>query len=273
MCGARDRGGEPVNPFFFGSSKSPLYGVYHPPRSVTGAAKAVLLCYPMGAEYMRAHRAFRQLTTLLTKGGAHVLRFDYFGTGDSAGEGTEATLSRWREDIGTAIEELTETAHVERTTVVGLRFGGTLAALATEGRKDVEQVVLWDPILDGAVYVREMLAVHEAEQRARSARRGQPVAGVHGFPLTEALRREIGEISMERWVGNGVRRIDVVTSSERPAAAALALRLAHAGCAAEHAVYPSNGNWAESDAFGSALIPQGIIQGVVGRVLGTGVTA
>lgn len=262
-----------MNPFFFGSSKSPLYGVYHPPKTSAGPAKAVLLCYPMGAEYMRAHRAFRQLTTLLVKGGAHVLRFDYFGTGDSAGEGTEATLARWREDIATAIEELKEMAQAERVTVIGLRLGGTLGALASGGRADVEHVVLWDPIVFGAAYVREMLATHDAEQRARAARPDQPTAGVHGFPLTPELQRELRAVDLSTWDGAGAARIDVVTSSEREEARALVAHLVEAGCAASGAVYESNGNWAESDAFGSALIPQSIIQGILGTVLNGGVMA
>ncbi len=262
-----------MNPFFFGSSKSPLYGVYHPPRSGAGPAKAVLLCYPMGAEYMRAHRAFRQLTTLLVKGGAHVLRFDYFGTGDSAGDGTDATLARWVEDIGTAIDELKETAQVPKVTVIGLRLGGSLAALACAARDDVDQLVLWDPILDGAVYVREMLATHVGEQEARGRRGEQPTAGVHGFPLTAVMRSELESIDLRAWTGAAVRRLDVVTSSERADAAALVAGLAARGAPVRGLVCPSNGNWAESDAFGSALIPQSIIQGILGCVLESGVHA
>lgn len=262
-----------MNPFFFGSSKSPLYGVYHPPRSGGGAAKAVLLCYPMGAEYMRAHRAFRQLTTLLVKGGAHVLRFDYFGTGDSAGDATEATIARWLEDIDVAIDELKETAQVSNVTVVGLRMGGTLAALACTGRSDVDQLVLWDPVLDGPAHIGDLLEVHRREQLARNGRVDQEVAGVHGFPLTPVQRDEIARINLQDWPGAKVRRLDVVTSSERSDADKLVENLVSRGVAAHGAVFPSNGNWAESDAFGSALIPQGIIQGIIGLVTDGGVLA
>lgn len=255
-----------MNPFLFGSSKSPLYGVYHPPRAQEPSARAVLLCYPMGAEYMRAHRAFRQLTTLLVKGGAHVLRFDYFGTGDSAGEGSEATVARWLEDIDVAIDELKETTQQSRVTLVGLRFGATLAALASTERSDVAQVVLWDPILDGTQYVQELLAVHTAEARQRGHAPSRDTFGVHGFPVTPALRDAIEPIDLLTWPGASAR-VDLVTSAEREDAADLAGRLSARGRDARHQVFPSNGNWAESDAFGSALIPQGIIQGVLGCIL------
>lgn len=260
-----------MNPFFFGSSKSPLYGVYHPPRAGAGPAKAILTCYPMGAEYMRAHRAFRQLTTLLVKGGAHVLRFDYFGTGDSAGNGDEVTVARWIEDIRVAIDELKEMAQVETVTLVGLRLGGTLAALASDGRNDVEHIVLWDPIISGNGYTDELLAKHSAEQAARGRQPGSGTAGVHGFPVTDVLQGELRAIDLITWAGASVPRIDVVTSSEQAAATALVGRLQERGVAAANMVRPSNGQWDESDAFGSALIPQSIIQGVISCVNGEGV--
>jgi pimeloyl-ACP methyl ester carboxylesterase len=251
-----------MNPFFFGSSKSPLYGVYHPPRTQESVTRAVLLCYPMGAEYMRAHRAFRQLTTLLVKGGAHVLRFDYFGSGDSAGDGRDATVSRWREDIDTAIEELTETAQQPRVTLVGLRFGATLAALASTDRGDVEQLVLWDPIVDGMQYVQELIEVHEAEAHHRGLAPSRELLGVHGFPVPLALRAQIEQIDLLTWPGT-TARTELVVSSEHDETVDLTARLHARGRDARLHLFPSNGNWAESDAFGSALIPQGIIQGVL----------
>jgi hypothetical protein len=152
-----------------------------------------------------------------------------------------------------------------------LRLGGALAALAATERADVEQLVLWDPIIDGAGYVQEMLAVHRAEQDARRARGAEALAGVPGFPLTDSLRHEISAIELSRWAGAQARRIDVVLSSERADADALVRRLAMTLPAVQGAVFPSNGNWAESDAFGSALIPQSIIQGILGCVLEGGV--
>ena len=53
-----------MTPMYFGSSTSPLYGVYHAPMG-HDRNQGVLLCYPFGQQYMRAHRAFRQMTTQL----------------------------------------------------------------------------------------------------------------------------------------------------------------------------------------------------------------
>ena len=72
-----------MRPFYFGDSEEALYGVYHSPQG-EHRDEGVVLCAPFGQEAMRTHRALRQLATLLTKRGYHVLRFDYRGTGDSA---------------------------------------------------------------------------------------------------------------------------------------------------------------------------------------------
>jgi pimeloyl-ACP methyl ester carboxylesterase len=145
---------------------------------------------------MRSHRAFRQLTTLLTRGGYHVLRFDYGGTGDSAGEGEAQTLEQWTDDVSTAIEELRDTAGLDQVTVVGLRLGAALALQAAarggSGGVGVDRLVLWDPVADGERWLAEVLpAGVEATARELSAPGGSGVVGVSGFPLPLALFQEL----------------------------------------------------------------------------------
>lgn len=255
-----------MNPFFFGASAQPLYGVYHPPREQTHPVRAVLLCYPAGIEYMRAHRAFRQLTSLLVRSGVHVLRFDYFGTGDSAGSVEDASLARWQEDVELAIEELKANAGVEKIDLVGLRLGGTLAVLAASRRADVSRLLLWDPVISGEAYLEELLTYAELP-----ARNGNPTAwpagtvGVGGFALTAGMRSEIAAIDL-RVVPPPRVPITLIASEER----ALDLALCDAWRGGEVDVecrcVPSENRWIEGDAFGSALIPQDIIQAVVETV-------
>ncbi len=72
-------------PLFFGDPARQLFGVYHPAAEGNAAERAVVLCAPSPQEYMPTHWAYRRLAALLAKAGVHVLRFDYFGMGDSAG--------------------------------------------------------------------------------------------------------------------------------------------------------------------------------------------
>jgi pimeloyl-ACP methyl ester carboxylesterase len=66
-----------------------------------------------------------------------VLRFDFRGCGDSEGDEAVAGTDAWRDDIGTAVEELKRRAGAARVALAGLRLGGTLAAQAAAGRDDV----------------------------------------------------------------------------------------------------------------------------------------
>ena len=77
-----------IEPFYFGTSSKPLFGCYHVPQSALRRDCGVLFCAPMGSEYVRFHRAYRQLADRLAKAGFPVLRFDFYGCGDSSGDGT-----------------------------------------------------------------------------------------------------------------------------------------------------------------------------------------
>lgn len=257
-----------MKPHFFGTATAPLYGVYDEPRTTVQDPPAVLACYPIAGEYMRAHRAFRQLTNLLTRSGAHVMRFDYFATGDSAGDPGDMSVARWTEDIGTAVQELQELCQADRVALVGLRFGATLALLAGEQDAAVEHVVLWDPIVDGASYVEELEAKHLAEQRGRGGSLDiSGIIGVNGFPIPASLRAEIGEIHLCDWKPPSPLAVDLVVSSEREEWSRLGEHLKSLPGDNAYEVAPSAGDWGEADEFGSALIPQQIIQSVVARVM------
>ncbi|PLR22336.1 alpha/beta hydrolase [Caulobacter zeae] len=80
----------------------------------------------------------------LATGGAYV-RFDYFGHGESSGAFKDGTISRWRADALSVIDELTEGPLV----LVGSSMGGWLACLAAIARPErVKALVLIAPAPD-----------------------------------------------------------------------------------------------------------------------------
>ena len=146
-----------VTPYYFGESGKALYGVYHPPISQRPRHQAVLLCYPTGREYYMAHRAFQQLAVLMQKAGLHVFRFDYFGTGDSAGNLSQATAGQWGNDVVAAAEELQHTSGTTNLSVVAMRLGALLAATAPFADNDIRHLVMWDPVIRGRDYVQNLV--------------------------------------------------------------------------------------------------------------------
>lgn len=148
-----------MTPLLFGPASRQLFGLFHAPERPGDVA--VLVCLPYGQEAVRAHRLFRVLSDRLARAGIAVLRFDYHGCGDSAGEDTDGDLEGWRRDVCTAHEELRRRTGSRRIMWLGARLGATLAVLAARsGRCDPSRLILWDPIVDGARYLEALRAGH-----------------------------------------------------------------------------------------------------------------
>lgn len=152
---------------FFGRSEQPLFGTFHPARGRGGAKRCVLLCPPLGHELIRSHWAIRNLAAKLTRKGINVFRFDYRGTGDSAGDIEDvASLQELVEDALTAAVELLDTVNdpSPKLSFAGLRLGGVVAAMAAKQLADnqlfADATLCWDCPRDGETYLRELRAMH-----------------------------------------------------------------------------------------------------------------
>lgn len=140
-----------MNAFFMGTAQRRLFGIHEPAAAHEGKARAAVLCQPWGDEYIYAHRSMRQLAVRLSLAGFHSLRFDYFGTGDSAGDECDTDPAGLRADVGAAIETLKEIAATPKVTLIGLRAGANVAAHAAASSPGaIESLILWDPIIEGA---------------------------------------------------------------------------------------------------------------------------
>jgi alpha/beta superfamily hydrolase len=181
-----------MEPFYFGEPPKTLFGVYHPPPVGKSRDAGVILCSPMGQEYIRCHRSFLQVAKLLAASGFHVLRFDYFGCGDSNGAWDQWDFHQWHADISTAIDELCGGADVSRICLMGLRLGGSLSMQVAYERKDIEHLVLWDPVVNGGRYLEELQGMHKEWLQGSFAKDSGILADgakreILGFLISESL--------------------------------------------------------------------------------------
>lgn len=182
-------------PFFFGRNGE-LFGMYH--AATPAAGKAVLLCSPLGQDYIRCHRIYRQLGNALAAEGMPVLRFDYYGCGDSAGSSHEVEWERCLQDIATAAAELRARSGVDAVIAFGARLGGSMA-LAAAMQARLDDVVVWDPIVDGGSYVATLDAL-QAELRVDTARFVRPRESSAadgqwvGFAVNPRLREQLSTL-------------------------------------------------------------------------------
>lgn len=243
-----------MKPLFFGSSKAPLFGLYHPaagkPRDV-----GVVVCNPFGQEAIRAHRALRQLAALLVRARFHVFRFDWSGTGDSAG--SDVSLAAWRKDVATASDELRDTAGVRKVAWVGLRLGATVALLAAD--RTVDRVVAWDPVVRGRDYLAELARMH-GEYMKFELPRWQPSGDGEalGFALPPSLKSELAAIEPTSFAP-AAKRVAVVASEPGPRI--LRERLEKATW---HDVPASA--WNSEAAMASSIVPMDALRAIVAEL-------
>ena len=144
--------------FFLGPGNQQVFAVYHPP--VQGGSEALtVICPPLFSDYMRTQLALRELAISLAARGQHVLRLDYRGTGDSFGDLSEVGISEWVEDIAVTMREGRDLSGSGAVRLLGVRAGALLACKAAEASSDVQRVVFWDPVPDGAGYLRMLRRV------------------------------------------------------------------------------------------------------------------
>jgi len=183
---------EPAQPCQFGSGES-LFGLYHP---VAGPARTtILLCPPLGQDMIRSHRVYRQLADALALQGVAALRFDYFGTGDSAGPSDTCDWTRCVADTVAAAAELRARSGCSRVIGFGARLGGAIALEAAAAGR-LAELLLWDPLLDGHESVTRLDAAQEAlradPMRFPAPRSREDAADQWlGFPVGADLRRQL----------------------------------------------------------------------------------
>jgi pimeloyl-ACP methyl ester carboxylesterase len=130
------------------------------------------------------------------------LRFDYYGTGDSEGDMTDASVPMWHENIVTAMQEIAAISGVRHVGLIGFRFGGMLAArVAARDPANVDQLLLWDPVVNGSAFLDELFYNCEHDPDAYRELRTRPTSAgggyeVHGFPLTDAMNKQIRDLDL-----------------------------------------------------------------------------
>jgi pimeloyl-ACP methyl ester carboxylesterase len=249
---------------FFGPSSAPLYGVYCPARPDRERGEGIVFCYPFGQEYMRAHRPIRQLSLALSEMGYHVLRFDYHGSGDSCGTMQGVDASDWIADIGLAVEELRDMAAVQKISIIGLRLGGLMAALAACDLGKINRLVLWDPVTSGAAYVDELkqdLPVLPMDAAQSNFIEADQCIHINGFSMPTRFQQGLQELAMTTLDTRSIKSVLQLVSHESPGFAEL--KQAWSGQSNfNYQLHPAPHDWNYVDNFGSILLPQPIMNAI-----------
>lgn len=150
-----------TQPFFFGRAQRTLFGMLH---AATGPQRgAMLVCAPLLQDGIRSQRALWLLAEALAAAGVDTLRFDWFGSGDSAGEGSDLQFDGLLDDLQVARSRLRAASPATRTRLFALRSAALpLIAQAAAGTEPVD-LVLWDPLLAGRDVVTDWQQQHRQQ--------------------------------------------------------------------------------------------------------------
>lgn len=154
-------GVHPEQPFFFESEGQDLYGLLGVPASASNLREAVIFCAPAPHEVKKFHWAQKQMAQRLQTAGYHTLRFDYFATGDSSGDSRDYDLHHCRTNIQDAIRYLKASGLIRRVSLVATRLACPLALQAVAEER-VRKLILIDPVMDGAAYLKDAQSMQEA---------------------------------------------------------------------------------------------------------------
>lgn len=150
-----------------------LYAALH--RARGGAASVAAICVPpLLHEQPRSRRFLTEAASALAADGMSCLRFDFHGSGDSGGQGEALDFASMRLDLDSAVTALRESTGAARVVAIAWRGGALALADAVEHGVRIDRAVLWEPIVEGAVWRSEL----ECEDAAERARRPRPRPGV-----------------------------------------------------------------------------------------------
>jgi alpha-beta hydrolase superfamily lysophospholipase len=183
----------------------------------------------MGEEGRAAHRTFRRLAEELAGAGIIALRFDYDGTGDSAGlQDDPDRVQSWLASIESARQYLLDLG-APNVAAVGMRLGATLAAGQAAAATPFTSLVCWDPCLSGRTFLREGEALYgfgEAVDAPDDGLRHTP-GFQYDADTAKAMRGlDLGKLPAERPLAD---RLLLLTRSDRPVPPAIVARLEQEG--------------------------------------------
>lgn len=177
-------------PLWLGDAPRQLYAAVHP---APNARVGVVMAPPLLHEQPRSRRVLVEIASRFAELGVACLRFDYFGTGDSAGRGEQHEFAAVHADLDAAANALREDCGVAHVALLAWR-GAALPAWSWVGaRKAVAALALWEPVADGAAWLAELAATDSAERLNRYGVVQDDPRDTHlmGFPTSSAWRTDV----------------------------------------------------------------------------------
>ena len=128
-------------------------------------------------------------------------------TGDSEGEFVDARWEIWIEDLMSGLSWLRDRG-LQRIVLWGVRLGALLAAdLNRQFDGDIERLVLWQPVVNGKLYVGQFLRLRAAAEMI-SGEGGLDTGSLHAA-LKRGASVEVAGYELHPDLANGIEHRDM----------------------------------------------------------------
>ena len=168
-----------------------------------GADMGWVVCHSLGLEQIWFGDLEVATARALAASGRPVLRFHGQGYGESEGDAADVRVATHLQDARDAVEVLREHTGVREVGLLGARFGAAVA-LVVGCEMGAARVALWDPVVDGAAYVRTLArtaaitmltTAGQARDAAMEALDEQDELDVSGGSLSKTLLDDVAAFS------------------------------------------------------------------------------
>jgi len=210
-----------ATPIYLGTGADAAFGMFHAPAAQAAAAgpvsvaTAVLIAPPWGWDDVSSYRTRRTWAEDLAAAGHPTLRLDFPGTGDSGGSAAEpGRIDAGAAAIAAGAAWLRGTTGAAQVAVLGLGFGGMVAAKAVAAGAPIDDLILWAVPARGRGLVRQFRAF-AGLQGSRYSLSGEPEPSVlpdgwlevNGFVLSADTIAALEAIELIALPATGLRRV------------------------------------------------------------------
>ena len=195
-----------IEPFFLNGEHGALFCIHHYP-AVLPPKGGILYLHPFAEEMHKSRRMAALQARRFACAGYAVLQVDLCGCGDSAGDFADASWDAWLIDARLAHAWLSA-RNTGPIRLWGLRTGANLAIELANTLSGIEQLLLWQPVVNGEHYLNQFLRIKMASEMLSAGQtqhgikdlRARLDAGesleVGGYRLNATMARDLSRLKL-----------------------------------------------------------------------------
>ncbi len=144
-------------PSFINFQNKQLFSMLYSAKANPVNKVTVVFCDPIFEEKLWAQRVMVNLARYLSTKDLLCVRFDYTGLCESSGYFKNNTLETYIEDINDICNYVSKKYEPKKLLLLGLRFGAFVSLEIVKKRKDIDGLLLLEPVLDTQEYIMQCL--------------------------------------------------------------------------------------------------------------------